>query len=143
MYFDYTIKKNICTVKCKDVHSHGTYKRIHLSGDDAKEFIEKVKQDPLTTPKKMTTGISSCMGEIVGAARNIDPVLSNQDRVKYEMNKVRGQLNISKSSEFLGKFTKIRKEFDGFITYAQVTNEKGFLLSFSPPDIKEFGDQFH
>ncbi|KAI8067676.1 uncharacterized protein B0P05DRAFT_573733 [Gilbertella persicaria] len=84
----------------------------------------------------MTTGISSRTGETIGAARNVDPVLSNLDRVKYEMNKIRARLNFSKSSEFLGEFTKVRKEFDGFITYAQVINEKDVFLSFSPPDIR-------
>ena len=84
----------------------------------------KSQKWPLTTLKKLSSGISSGTGEIIGAAREIDPVLSKQDRVKYEINKARAILNSSKSSEYLGEFSKIQKEFEGYITHAQVASEK-------------------
>ncbi|CEP20021.1 hypothetical protein [Parasitella parasitica] len=92
------------------------YARKYISGDSKQKFTERVKGDPYISPKKMTTGISSNTGRITEAARKIDPILSNQDRVKCELNVARSALGIHKSSDFLGEFQNILREHEGYIT---------------------------
>ncbi|CEP14650.1 hypothetical protein [Parasitella parasitica] len=106
------------------------YARKHISGESKQRFTERVKGDPYITPKKMTTGISSNTSRITEAARKIDPILSNQDRVKYELNVARSALGIHKSSNFLGEFQNIQREYEGYITYAEVAPKENFIIAF-------------
>ena len=64
-------------------------------------------------------------------AKEISSALGNQDRAKYQLNATKASLGISKSSDFLGDLSKIRKEYEGYITYAQVANDKDFMIAFS------------
>ena len=53
---------------------------------------ERVKSDPYLTPTKTTTGILFRIGEVVGLVRDINPIFSNKDRVKYGYNAARATL---------------------------------------------------
>ncbi|CEP08680.1 hypothetical protein [Parasitella parasitica] len=135
LIYDYLDKKNTCRVDTNGHYLHGVYARKHISDDSKQKFTERVKEDPYITPNKMTTGISSSAGRITEAARKIDPILSNQDRVKYELNVARSALGIHKSSDFLGEFQNIQREYEGYITYAEVASKESFIIVFTPPGI--------
>lgn len=113
----FTTSVNTCTMNCEGKHNHSAYTTKHLSAEEQEEFNEKMRADPLTTPKKMTTGISSQTGENTQPARNINPILGNKDRVKYEMKKTRAQMDSpSKESNFLGELSKImNEEFENYV----------------------------
>ncbi|KAI8094968.1 uncharacterized protein B0P05DRAFT_618494, partial [Gilbertella persicaria] len=120
-------------------HTHEICSRKHLSGDSIRKFLEKVKNDPHTTPKKkMKTSIPSRTSEIIETARGIDLVLSNQNRVQYELNSARSVLGIQKNSESLDELGKIRKEYEEFITYVQVASDEYFVIVFNPPGISNY-----
>ncbi|CEP19016.1 hypothetical protein [Parasitella parasitica] len=80
-----------------------------MSGDSKQKFTERVNEDPYIIPEKMTTGISSRTGEITEAARMIDPILSDQVRVKHELNVARSTLGVHKNCDFVGELKSSKK----------------------------------
>ncbi|OBZ80780.1 hypothetical protein A0J61_11171, partial [Choanephora cucurbitarum] len=69
-------------------------------------------------------GVTSLPGRLNSMAKEISFALGNQDRAKYQLNATKASLGISKSTDFLGDLSKIKKEYEGYITYAQVANDK-------------------
>lgn len=65
----------------------------------------------------MVTGISSQTDETTQPARDINPILGNKDRTKYEMRKARAKDDrlFVKQGNFLGELGTIMEEYEGYI----------------------------
>lgn len=140
--FTYDLANFTCTMQ-NGVHNHKrekTFLRYHLTVDEEKAFNDLLKADPLTTPSKMTTGISSQTGEITKPTGEINPSLANQDKTKYHMNKTKSQdESLSKTNNgLLGQLERLFVDFEGYIIYAQVSPLANFLVAFSCPLLQEY-----
>ncbi|OBZ65813.1 hypothetical protein A0J61_11926, partial [Choanephora cucurbitarum] len=105
-----------CVVKCEGRHSHAKYKRLHLSEEEDKALHEKVQNDHFIAPKSFSIGVTSLPGQFTSMAKEISSALGNQDRAKHQLNVTKASLGI---------------KYEGYITYAQVVNDKDFMIAFS------------
>lgn len=135
----FVIDRNTCEMECDGSHNHGKYLAAHLSAEEKKKFSDRVKSDPLTTPKKMVAGISSQTGENLESVRKINPILGNKDRTKYELRRVREQSLPTRSKNFLGELGEIMtEEFEGYVVHAQVSTLSNFIVAFTSPSMQKY-----
>lgn len=135
---NFEFKGDECTLKHVGNHSHKTYLPKHLTVEEKVKLNKVVKKDPLITPKAAVVGVSAKTGEVVESfSDSINEILSNKDRVKYEINTSKRSQGMAKRGEFLGEFGKIEKEFDGFIQSAEVASSK-FCIIFAAPEMKKY-----
>ncbi|RCH98680.1 hypothetical protein CU098_011343, partial [Rhizopus stolonifer] len=127
---NFGFKGDECILKHIGNHSHKAYFPRHLIVKEKVKLSKFVKKEPSITPKTVVVSVSAKTGEAVDSIKEI---LSNKDRVKFE-------INPPKRSQGMAKRSK-RLEFDGFIQSAEVIPSK-LRIILSAPKMKKHGLSF-
>jgi hypothetical protein len=109
--------------------------------DEQLTLDEVVRNDTIITSESAYAGIARRPGEIVKPLENINIMLGNQERLKYELKASRIRQNLSSRSNLLGEFPKIEEEYPGFIISAEMVSSK-FCILFSAPEMTQFNLHF-
>ncbi|KAG2215579.1 hypothetical protein INT45_000725 [Circinella minor] len=150
------VRYRFVNTKCKleqiGNHNHGPYVSNHLSEEEKDKLTERLLVNPTVTLKAAVQGINRRTGQIVDLVVDINLILGTRDRVEYELNKRREQINMPRKGEFLGEFGKIMNNYTGspaIKTYCRFSNlpavtdvtykaiEKGYYLCTTVMYIKE------
>ncbi|KAG2216178.1 hypothetical protein INT45_005524 [Circinella minor] len=135
------VRYRFVNTKCKleqiGNHNHGPYVSNHLSEEEKDKLTERLLVNPTVTLKAAVQGINRRTGQIVDLVVDINLILGTRDRVEYELNKRREQINMPRKGEFLGEFGKIMNNYTGYFLYAQVI-PGSFLLMYRSPAIKTY-----
>ncbi|KAG2219631.1 hypothetical protein INT45_012332 [Circinella minor] len=96
------------------------------------EYMEK---NPTLQPKAATVGIDSRTGTIIASTREIDPILGNRERTRYETRKAKERMNMtSLDDDPVKPFMKINNTYPGYLTAASVLPDL-VLISFQGPSM--------
>ncbi|KAI7858488.1 hypothetical protein BDC45DRAFT_554076 [Circinella umbellata] len=92
-------------------------------------------KNPTLRPKGATVGIDSRTGTIIASTREIDPILGNRERTRYETRKAKERMNItSLDDDPVKPFLKINNAYPGYLTDASVLPDL-VVISFRGPSM--------
>ncbi|KAI7856038.1 hypothetical protein BDC45DRAFT_581692 [Circinella umbellata] len=131
----YIFSKKGCTMSHINMHWHGQYSRKHLSMEQNNAMDNYVEKNPTLRPKGATVGIDSRTGTIISSTQEIDPILGNRERTRYETRKAKERMNItSLDNDPVKPFLKINNAYPGYLTAASALPDL-VLNSFRGPSM--------
>ena len=94
-----------------------------------------MEKNPTLRPKGATVGIDSRTGTIISSTREIDSILGNRERTRYETRKAKERMNItSLDDDPVKPFLKINNAYPGYLIAASVLPDL-VLISFRGPSM--------
>ncbi|CEP18071.1 hypothetical protein [Parasitella parasitica] len=126
-------KEVVSNVNCAFCELPLTYKKCNVKA----KFEFRVLGDNgnnTITPSRATIGIT-VDGEVTDSVTDINIILSNKDRTKYQLRESRIRQSISSSTtDVFQEFDKLEKEYTGFFQTAKILSND-FFISFCSPEM--------
>jgi len=119
----------------KKKHTHSIYNSLHLDRHKKKELNNMVKDRPNITAAAAIAGIDPSTGAITKSVREINSVMANHGRTKYEIRKSKIQQDLySTKEDVVAAFEDLDEKYPGFMDSAQIVPSK-FFVSFCSPEM--------
>ncbi|KAF1801157.1 hypothetical protein FB192DRAFT_1127260 [Mucor lusitanicus] len=126
-------------------HTHSIYSSLHIDRDEKRELNKMVKERPNITAAAAIAGIDPTTGAIKKSVRDINTVMANHDRTKYEIRRSKIQQDLlSTKEDVVAAFEELDEKYTEFMDSGQILPSKFFVSFCSPEMLKHklpFADQ--